>query len=161
MPRKLRIEYPGAMDHVMSRANGTEWKAIRRGWCLGPAEFKAKRLEQLEGKLGPHHSGELKRETAEARAERIIREELKRLKWRKGELLPRPKSDQTVRGTYRLPFGHRPRAPRPSCPRRHLRHRDQYIHHRICGDRQSGQRRRLRGRWRLIFLAVWRSGLHL
>ena len=79
----------------MSRANGTEWKAIRRGWCLGPAEFKAKRLEQLEGKLGPHHSGELKRETAEARAERIIREELKRLKWRKGELFPRPKSDLT------------------------------------------------------------------
>ena len=23
MPRRLRIEYPGAMDHVMSRANGT------------------------------------------------------------------------------------------------------------------------------------------
>ena len=52
-------------------------------------------MEQLEGKLGPHHSGELKRETAEARAERIIREELKRLKWRKGELFPRPKSDLT------------------------------------------------------------------
>ena len=23
MPRKLRVEYPGAIDHVMSRANGT------------------------------------------------------------------------------------------------------------------------------------------
>ena len=73
--------------------DGTEWKAIRRGWCLGPAEFKARLLEQLDGKLGQHHSGQLKRETAEATAERIIREELKRLKWREGELLPRPKSD--------------------------------------------------------------------
>jgi len=29
-----------------------EWKPLRRGWCLGSAEFKAKLLEQMEGKLG-------------------------------------------------------------------------------------------------------------
>ena len=73
--------------------DGTEWKAIRRGWCLGPPEFKAKLLEQIEGKLGQHHSGELKRESAEAKAERILREELKRLRWREGQLPKRLKSD--------------------------------------------------------------------
>ena len=76
-----------------AETDGTEWKAIRRGWCLGPAEFKTTLLEQLEGRLGQHHSGELKRESAAAKAERIICEELKRLKWREGELLARPKSD--------------------------------------------------------------------
>ena len=45
-----------------AETDGTEWKAIRRGWCLGPAEFKTTLLEQLEGRLGQHHSGELKRE---------------------------------------------------------------------------------------------------
>ena len=44
-------------------------------------------------KLGEHHSGELKRESAEAKAERIIREELKRLGWSTSELSRRPKSD--------------------------------------------------------------------
>ena len=58
-----------------AETDGTEWKAIRRGWCLGPAEFKATLLEQLEGRLGQHHSGELKRESAAATAERIIRED--------------------------------------------------------------------------------------
>jgi hypothetical protein len=35
-------------------------------------------LAQMEGKLGVHHSGELRRETAEAKAERIVAEELAR-----------------------------------------------------------------------------------
>jgi len=67
MPRPLRIQYPGAMYHVMSRGNrcqaillddvdrqgferrleaqrletGDEegLKALRRGWCLGSWEF--------------------------------------------------------------------------------------------------------------------------
>ena len=70
-----------------------KWKPLRRGWCLGPTEFKAKLLEQMEGKLGEHHSGELKRESAEAKAERIIREELKRLRWTESDLKMRAKSD--------------------------------------------------------------------
>ena len=47
----------------------------------------------MEGKLGEHHSGELKRESAEAKAERIIREDIKRLGWSPGDLSQRPKSD--------------------------------------------------------------------
>jgi putative transposase len=70
-----------------------EWKPLRRGWCLGSAEFKTNLLAQMEGKLGVHHSGELKRESAEAKAEGIIREELKRLRWTERELKTRAKSD--------------------------------------------------------------------
>jgi len=50
-------------------------------------------LEKIEDKLGDHHSGELRRETAEAKAERIIGQELGRLGWRETDLLSRPKSD--------------------------------------------------------------------
>jgi putative transposase len=70
-----------------------QWKPVERGWCLGGAEFKAKLLEQMEGKLGEHHSGQMRRESAEARAERIVVAELKRLKWSQGELGKRRKSD--------------------------------------------------------------------
>jgi putative transposase len=73
--------------------DGEAWKGIRRGWCLGPAEFKASLLERMAGKLGEHHSGELKRESAQAKAERIIGEELQRRGWREGELRDRAKSD--------------------------------------------------------------------
>ncbi len=68
-------------------------EGIRRGWCLGSAEFKTGLLEHLEGRLGEQHAGELKRESAESKAERIIREELKRLKWGQNDLSQRPKSD--------------------------------------------------------------------
>jgi hypothetical protein len=47
----------------------------------------------MADKLGEHHAGELKRESAQTKAERIIREELKLLGWQPGELSQRPKSD--------------------------------------------------------------------
>jgi hypothetical protein len=47
-------------------------------WLLGGLEFKKQMLERMEETLGDHHSGELRRESAEVKAERIIREELRR-----------------------------------------------------------------------------------
>jgi hypothetical protein len=47
----------------------------------------------MEGRLGDHHSGELHRASAEAKAERIIAEELKRQGWQEAALLVRPKND--------------------------------------------------------------------
>ena len=47
----------------------------------------------MEGNLGEHHSGELHRASAEAKAERIIREELKRCGWGEADLATRRKND--------------------------------------------------------------------
>ena len=68
-------------------------KALRRGWCLGSAEFKRQMLEKLEPEMGENHSGGLRLEVAEAKAERIIREELKRLGWKERNLIVRRKID--------------------------------------------------------------------
>jgi len=68
-------------------------KVLRRGWCLGSKEFKSQMLEKVEGRLGEHHAGELRCETAEAKAERLIGEELSRLGWSRAELAARHKSD--------------------------------------------------------------------
>ena len=70
-----------------------EWKPLRRGWCLGSEEFKNQMLAKIEGQLGEHHSGALKKESAEMKAERIIAEELKRLGWSNTDLLLRLKGD--------------------------------------------------------------------
>ena len=66
---------------------------LRRGWCLGSAEFKRQRYQKLEPEMGENHSGELRLEVAEAKAERIIREDLKRLGWKERNLIVERKSD--------------------------------------------------------------------
>ena len=73
--------------------DGAEWAAVRRGWCLGSDAFKKEMLGRIEGRLGEHHAGELRRESAEAKADRIIGEELQRLGWAAAELAQRHKSD--------------------------------------------------------------------
>jgi hypothetical protein len=49
-------------------------------------------LERMQGKLGEHHSGALRLETAEAKAERIMAEELARLGWEAAQLTLRRKN---------------------------------------------------------------------
>ena len=66
--------------------DGHECRPLKRGWVLGSEEFRAKLLEEIEGKLGEHHSGQLRHESAEAKGERIIASELKRLKWKETDL---------------------------------------------------------------------------
>jgi putative transposase len=68
-------------------------KALRRGWCLGSEEFKRKKLEALDGQVGQHHFGEMRLEVAQAKAERIIGEELCRLGWQETDLVSRRKRD--------------------------------------------------------------------
>ncbi len=70
-----------------------EWEPRRSGWCLGSEQFRKEMLERMETRLGEHHSGELRREGAEGKAERIIAEELKRLGWTMTDLPLRRKSD--------------------------------------------------------------------
>jgi hypothetical protein len=71
----------------------TTLKVFRRGWCFGSQQFRQGLLEQIEHRLGEHHSGELHRQSAEAKAERILAEELSRLGWTPEDLAARRKRD--------------------------------------------------------------------
>ena len=68
-------------------------KALRRGWCLGSGQFKQQKLEELDGQVGQHHFGQMRLEVAQAKAERILSEELRRLNWRETDLVSRRKRD--------------------------------------------------------------------
>lgn len=115
MPRKLRLQYAGALlgEHGIGQdtREGRETfeaqmerrcreesdpemlKTVRRGWCLGSEVFKREMLGRMTGKLGEHHAGELIEEVAKAKADGILAEELQRRCWGEEELARRSKSD--------------------------------------------------------------------
>jgi hypothetical protein len=68
-------------------------KQFRRGWCIGSEAFRKECLEQMEGKLGDNHPGQARQETAEAKANRLIQEQLRLLGWTEADLASRRKSD--------------------------------------------------------------------
>jgi putative transposase len=83
-------------EQMELRRNGNtnaEFKPVERGWCLGGEEFRQELLEQVNSRPGPSHFGEALRESEEARAERLVAEGLKRLKWNEEELKARRKGE--------------------------------------------------------------------
>lgn len=77
-PAWLRVDrLLGEMGIPQDSAAG-QWKALKRGWYLGDEEFRQELLAKMEPKLGRHHGGPERQETAAARAERLLAEELKR-----------------------------------------------------------------------------------
>jgi putative transposase len=68
-------------------------KALRRGWCLGSESFKQQQLEELDGHVGQHHFGRMRLEVAQAKAERIISEQLRQLGLEETDLITRRKRD--------------------------------------------------------------------
>lgn len=96
MPRQLRIEYPGASYHIREvrrLEEAASLQGLRRGLCLGSAEFRERMLELLEPGLGAHHSGEQRLESAVAKGECIMKAELERRGWTPEDLAHRRKSD--------------------------------------------------------------------
>jgi REP element-mobilizing transposase RayT len=70
-----------------------QWKALRRGWCLGDKAFRKELLQQMREQVGEHHYGEERHETAESHAESKVSAALKRLGWSARDLAKRPKGD--------------------------------------------------------------------
>jgi len=72
---------------------GEDWKAVRRGWCLGSETFREELLAMAHEKAGENHHAATRRETAEEKARRITQEELTRLGWTTESLSQRAKGD--------------------------------------------------------------------
>ena len=73
--------------------SGADYRAIRRGWCLGEPSFRNELLEQMTGRLGAEHYGEERLETEMKKAERIVGEEMRQLGWKEEDLVGRAKGD--------------------------------------------------------------------
>ena len=88
---RLRLEE--ALEQRRGAENGDAFRPIRRGWFLGNDALKQELLAQMSGRTGKSHYGQELRESAEAKAERIVAEELKRLGLGENELNQRRKGD--------------------------------------------------------------------
>jgi hypothetical protein len=71
-----------------------EFKPIERGWCLGSQEFRRELLASAEGLLRAGHYGEERREAQEAKAMRLVREEMSREGWDQESLRQAGKGDE-------------------------------------------------------------------
>jgi len=98
-----REEFEKRMELRRAAEDGDEFKPLVRGWCLGSEAFRAELLSQVSEQSGAGHSGEEIRESAQAKAERLVLEELKKLRWGQEELGSRRKGDEEkVRIALRL-----------------------------------------------------------
>lgn len=65
---------------------------FRRGWSIGSETFRQECLDRMEGKVGDNHPGQTRLETAQAKADRILAEELTRLGWTQADLATRQRN---------------------------------------------------------------------
>jgi REP element-mobilizing transposase RayT len=82
-----------AVEERRAAEANEDYKAIRRGWCLGEATFRKELLGQMTERLGAEHFGEERLESDVEKAERILSEELKRRGWKETDLPKRAKGD--------------------------------------------------------------------
>jgi hypothetical protein len=75
----------------LEETNDEALEAFRQAWSIGSEAFRQECLERMEGKVGENHPGQARIETAEAKADRIVAEELARLNWTQNDLAARQK----------------------------------------------------------------------
>ena len=98
-----RREFERRMELRRWEDEPQEWKRVRRGWCFGDEAFRQELVEAIGEKVGAEHYGQERHETAEAKAEQIVREELKRWGWTAKTLEEKLKGDvKKVRLAQRL-----------------------------------------------------------
>ena len=80
-------------SNLKCRDEPGEWKALRRGWCYGGEPFRTELLAQMSEKIGRHHGGSERLESAEVKAQRLLAAELARRGWNAAYLEDRRKGD--------------------------------------------------------------------
>ena len=89
-----RQYFAAAMEARREGEQAQEFKAVRRGWCLGDKTFRKELLSQMQERRGANHYGEERFESDEAKALWILEAELKRRGWKEGDLKTRRKGDK-------------------------------------------------------------------
>jgi REP element-mobilizing transposase RayT len=88
-----RKEFEKRMEARRREQEPEEWKRVKRGWCLGDEAFRKELVEAMGERMGAEHYGPERQETAVAKAERIVVEELQKRRWKPERLEQRPKGD--------------------------------------------------------------------
>ncbi len=89
-----RRHFERRMERRRQQEDGKEdWAEIRRGWFFGADALKEELLVRASERVGSQHYGAERQESGGAKAERLVREELKKLRWTEDDLGRRRKGD--------------------------------------------------------------------
>jgi len=98
-----RRHFAEQVERRRAAETGVDWRNLRRGWLHGADEFRERLLARGHGQAGESHRASERRESDEAYAERIVRDELRQRGWNEAELRRRRKGDiEKVRIASRL-----------------------------------------------------------
>jgi REP element-mobilizing transposase RayT len=98
-----RAELERRMEWRRGTEDGQEFKPLTRGWCHGSEAFRKELLAQMSEQASSEHYGEEIRESAEEKANRVLKQELEKLGWGSEELARRRKgAPEKVRIALRL-----------------------------------------------------------
>jgi len=81
-----RRQFELRMEEQRAPEAGEDSKSVRRGWCLGEESFRQQLLAQMDGRMGEHHYGAERQESAEGKAERLVRDGMKKAGWMEDDL---------------------------------------------------------------------------
>jgi putative transposase len=76
-----RRELERRLEARRGAEEGDEYKAIRHGWFFGDEALKKELLGQMSERMGTEHYGHERQESQAEKAERVVAEEMKRLRW--------------------------------------------------------------------------------
>jgi putative transposase len=88
-----RRAFEREMEARRRQDRGGEWEPIRRGWFFGPDALKEELLARAVEQVGPQHYGAERQASGEAKAERLVHQELAKLGWSETDLTERRKGD--------------------------------------------------------------------
>ena len=89
-----RKEFAALMEMRRAQESTTDYKGLRRGWCIGGEAFRQELLAAAFERVGANHYGQERKESLQERAERMVQEEMKRSGCAEDELLGRRKGDK-------------------------------------------------------------------
>jgi hypothetical protein len=82
-----------ALEERRQAEAGADYKAIRRGWCLGEETFRKELLARMTERIGAEQYGAERLETDVEKAERMLGEELQARRWQETDLSKRAQGD--------------------------------------------------------------------
>jgi REP element-mobilizing transposase RayT len=88
-----RREFEQRLEARRAHETDAEFAPVRTGWCFASDAVRHELLSHIEGKAGDWHYGADVQEAAEAKANRVVAEELRRAVWTEAELAQRKKGD--------------------------------------------------------------------
>jgi len=86
-----REQFAALTEKRRAEESAADYEALRHDWVLGSEAFRRELLAAAVERVGPNHYGAQRQETGMQKAERILREELKRMGWSEEELRGRAK----------------------------------------------------------------------